>query len=299
MLYRVIAERAIREWNLAKNGENAYELANTENIGDLERGINEKLNGIGAIRIINSIVKAITNGVRDRMIPFFEGKTAESVATIFSDTIISGNESDELNTFLVLQNALSQVKDKEAFVLELINCVHNDWIRKFATRETFDKKLSEYTIHHYLNMYFIGWNEVAKDLIIIEPILNAGGMEINLEKLKGEYLTRVEEILVYEKIFNEADFFKLAIRKTEENTPLIDESVSYGWEILEALKNDEFVQKVLIKSSLEKGFGDLKTFYNSRGIIIPENKEDISENRGIIKAVMVEDIIRALKVHAF
>lgn len=299
MLYRVIAERAIREWNLAKNGENAYELANTENIGDLERGINEKLNGIGAIRIIKSIVKAITNGVRDRMIPFFEGKTAESVATIFSDTIISENESDELNTFLVLQNALSQVNDKESFILELINCVHNDWIKKFATRETFDKKLSEYTIHHYLNMYFIGWNEVAKDLIIIEPILNAGGMEINLEKLKEEYLTRVEEILVYEKVFDEADFFKLAIIKTEENTPLIDESVPYGWEILEALKNDEFVQKVLIKSSLEKGFGDLETFYNSRGIVIPENKEYINESRGIIKAVMVEDIIRALKVHAF
>ena len=266
---RVVTENGMKEWCLTVN-----------------------VDSITAKNTIEAASKGIVKGLRDRNISFIDGEPINDAAEVLKDAIINYDNFENIEVFEILKDALKQVSDKEKFVLEILDKIHKDWIAKNATRPTFDKKRSNEQIHQYLDTYFIGWNEVLKDLLFVEPILNIGGMEIDKDKLEEEYYNKIENIILENNLGSEEDFIKLAISQTEDNTPLMDESVTYGWEIMNAFKNYKDIQELLKKSSIENGFGSFIEFCENRGISIAF---DTGKIKSIIDAVYLKDVIKALK----
>lgn len=96
----------------------------------------------------------------------------------------------------------------------------------------------------------IGWKEVKSDLLFLNPILQSMGINIREEDLEKTYDDRVK------------DFFKSwDVKSIDELGEQISKGASFykslkGQEdILQALKDPEFVTKTLIPSIKEKGIG--------------------------------------------
>lgn len=185
--YRVIAEYIIKECSLSQ-GPKAEELAYNETIENLENGVDGKLVGVEARRVIDSVTKGILKGLKDRNIEFFLGETREN---ILFDAVMNDEDSDISYIFSKLKQSLSQVKDKESFVLEILATVYCD--ESLINDEMVDDITR---FHLYIDTFFIGWEEASKYLDYIEPILNAVGMEIDKEKLEKSYYNIADKIRI-------------------------------------------------------------------------------------------------------
>lgn len=135
--------------------------------------------------------------------------------------------------------------DPNVFIMDTLFAVHDGWVKdnekKFFARE---KK------HQHMPSELIGWKEAKADLLFIRPIFEAAGIEVNEEQLEKEYNRRVKEFFLDNKIYAPSDLMRL-LAQGEKFYP--------AWEgqedIIEALKNEDFVASTVIPQIDDNGIG--------------------------------------------
>ena len=73
-----------------------------------------------------------------------------------------------------------------------------------SSEKTFNKKVSRNQLRQYAPLELIGWNEVKSDLLFLNPILAAIGVNVDEQSLENEYHSMVASYLE-EKEINSPD----------------------------------------------------------------------------------------------
>ena len=141
------------------------------------------------------------------------------------------------------------------FMIDILSDVHDVWVK------TNSKKFNATTIkdgveiprakeYQHLPLQLIGFDEVKYDLIYVEPIANACGIEIDKKKLKEAYDKSVEDFFIKYNAKKISDFHD-EIMKGEEFYPALEGQDNVN----KLLKQGWYVSDIIIPQVEEKGVG--------------------------------------------
>lgn len=272
MPYRVIAEQAIEEWYLSL-GPEPHELAYNESIEDLENGIDQKMYGVGGKPSIVSGVDGIVSHLKKIGI-----QLPDNITEQFTSEIMSGKGTEDSQIYNIIGNALDEVPNMEELVLDSLVVTHDDWVERSSTEATFAKKESKDQLHQYLPLELIGWDEAAKDLLFLEPILNACGKDIDIEKLKEAYNQRTLKFLEENNIKNQDDLKQYILNGQYEALSRTES----GIEFKNRLTEDENLLAKMMENINKKGIGSVEQFLSEhKNTLTPSDIESAVSTLGI------------------
>ena len=191
-VYREIAKNALMNWN-GMSPEEADESILNSSVEDLESQVYAQ----GSIKeALSGINKALE--MRKR---FSEDGNTLSEARLFYEVLSSDkreNNVDEEKLFDAVLNSekdsdvfkdlgekLKGVEDKENFALDVLSVVHEGWIKNNLKKLNDPNRVGKR--YQFMPLEFIGIDEAKADLIFVEPIFKAAGMEIDEAKLGYKY----------------------------------------------------------------------------------------------------------------
>lgn len=188
-------------WNGLSDKEATHIVA-TQSFADLENqcwatsSIIYAINKIGDIlQLTNSRKEDFTNAILSKDHTFIN-LYDETIYKNISDKWKYANFNDEYKTLFILES------------------VHNGWVKDNVKK--FNKEGRENKRYQHLPLEIIGWKEAKADLLFVEPILNAIGVELNEEKLEKLYnskCARYYDLMDIEDVNDLADHI-LHINKT-------------------------------------------------------------------------------------
>ena len=118
----------------------------------------------------------------------------------------------------------SRVKNNNYEILNILSEIHDRWVENNASK--FNKEGREGKRYQHLPLELIGWKEVKADLLFLEPVLNAIGVEVDLKALETEYRYRCAQYFIDNKIESREDLEQHILNisetyhsVTESNTP--------------------------------------------------------------------------------
>ena len=121
----------------------------------------------------------------------------------FTQEVLGNSDSTKMldevkNRFAILRNQNQELADRLTAGLLLNACddVHKGWTGRNAS-PFFGKKDIKDQQYQYNTSEMIGWKEVKSDLLFIEPIAQAVGIEINEDEMKRAYGERVLDYCQY------------------------------------------------------------------------------------------------------
>lgn len=185
-VYREIAKNALKNWN-GLSDEEASEKAGSATFEQLEDAVGAKKSVVSAIcGIYDALAKRgiITKAEDDNDILKSEDDWHKDVPALESAVFKQEKTSD---IFKGLAEKLASVEDKENFTLDVLSTVHEYWVEdedniwKLRSPRRMGKR------YQVMPLELIGFDEAKSDLLFTEPILNAGGMEIDEQKLREAY----------------------------------------------------------------------------------------------------------------
>lgn len=169
-VYREIAKNALENWN-GLSSEEAEKEASEKSVDELE----------GSVYAMGSIESA-TNGIFSALEKRGIYSNADDGKKVV-DAVINSDKTAK--PFENLSEKLEKVGDKENFVLDVLSSIHDQWVEDNA------KKLAdparENKRYQGMPLELIGYKEAKSDLLFVQPILEASGMDIDDEKLKEAY----------------------------------------------------------------------------------------------------------------
>ncbi len=250
--YRVIAENAINNWQLAYGEKDAKTLASEEEIEGLEAGIDGEMYGVGGKPSIVSGTREIVEHLKRLGIELPENATEE-----FLSDVMTGKDSKDSQIFTLLGEKINQIPDIEELVYNSLVGTHDDWTERSSDEKTFQKKISRNQLHQYNPLEVIGWKEATADLLFIEPILKACGVDIDIEKLHQKYDEHVMSFLEENGISSQEDLKTFVLRGQYEAL----QRTESGREFYEQLKeNPELLDQMVANITGEKGMGSVEQF---------------------------------------
>ena len=233
-VYKQVAKDALVSWNGLSEEEATKKVLSTKN-SDLESEVYAQ----GSIdNAVQGIVSYMASGRRE--------VNYHTVKNMVMSSPIDSHALSNLFARSIEYKDKNESKNwKNEMALSALDRIHDGWVednqKKFMTR---DKK------YQHMPIELIGWKEVKSDLLFLNPILQSMGINIREEDLEKTYDDRVK------------DFFKSwDVKSIDELGEQISKGASFykslkGQEdILQALKDPEFVTKTLIPSIKEKGIG--------------------------------------------
>ena len=141
------------------------------------------------------------------------------------------------------------------FMIDILSDVHDVWVKNNS------KKFNSVNIkngqevprakeYQHLPLQLIGFDEVKLDLIYVEPIVNACGIEIDEKELKAEYDKSVEDFFIENNAKKISDFHD-EIMKGENFYPALEGQDNVN----ELLKQGWYVSDIVLPQVEEKGIG--------------------------------------------
>lgn len=141
------------------------------------------------------------------------------------------------------------------FMIDVLSDIHDVWVKNNS------KKFNSVNIkngqevprakeYQHLPLQLIGFDEVKLDLIYVEPIVNACGIEIDEKELKVEYDKSVEDFFIENNAKKISDFHD-EIMKGENFYPALEGQDNVN----ELLKQGWYVSDVVLPQVEEKGIG--------------------------------------------
>lgn len=133
----------------------------------------------------------------------------------------------------------------EKNILEILSQIHDNWVQNNGSK--FQARKKDY---QFVDLKLLPFNEVESDLIFLQPILEAVGIEINLLKLKETFFSMQNEYMLKNNITsheNLVDFLKrgsssYSALKGVKTNKKNDENEFV--EIDELLKNNDIVEEM-------------------------------------------------------
>ena len=146
--------------------------------------------------------------------------------------------------------------DISKFVIYILRQIHNTWVRnntkKFNAYTKDEDGDFVYRNKEYKHMPFelIGWYEVTKNYIFLEPILDSCDVTVNIDDVKIEYYNSVEAFFVENNCRTIKDFQE-KIEKADRFYPSLE-----GQETINSyLRKSVYVSDLLIPQKEKKGLG--------------------------------------------
>lgn len=141
------------------------------------------------------------------------------------------------------------------FMIDVLSDIHDVWVQNNS------KKFNSVNIkngqevprakeYQHMPLQLIGFDEVKSDLIFVEPLVNACGIEIDEKELKEEYDKSVEDFFIENNAKKISDFHD-EIMKGEDFYSALEGQENVN----ELLKEGWYVSDVLIPQIEEKGIG--------------------------------------------
>ena len=243
-VYREIAKNALKNWNGLTEEEATEKTTNLT-----ERELEEN---VGARSSIKSAIYGIYGALAERDIMDRDNRVYDEgfgfdISEVKADVretyfaVFRREKSDD--AFKNLAEKLEMVKDKEKFTLDVLSNIHNDWVEGNVAKLRDSSRMNKR--YQAMPLELIGFDEAKSDLLFLEPILNAGGMEVNEERLKEAYdaygdadSLRFKELARNSQAVNELESWKSTSIYTEGHEAVPELAMITG-DFCEALANKD------------------------------------------------------------
>ena len=216
-IYRTIAKDALKSWN-GLSEEEAGKISKESSYDELE-------SKIGAHSSIDAAGRGICEALVTRGLLEKYGKEYDALEDgFFEITDFDGEYNikhpnwaqESFNEALkIMSEKFEQVTDKEDFVLDVLDTIHDNWMDNNMDKLNDPKRTSKR--YQFMPLSLIGFNEAKSDLLFVRPILEAGGMNIDEEKLETTYENYNKGAKVLFTPENRYDLDKYSIDKTIKN----------------------------------------------------------------------------------
>ena len=284
-VYREIAKNALMNWNGLSEKE-ASEKASKESVDELE----------GQVYAKGSITAAI-DGIDQALEYFDKDGLDDELKTALAEGVINGEKNDKC--FKQLAEKLDVLKkwDHEGgvnsalFTLKALETIHDKWIEDNKAK-FFDPKRVE-KMYQFMPLQLIGSKEAKADLLFLEPILEAGGIEVNEELLDYGYNFQQKQFLHEQGVIHLLDSdekigrngaMKLINNLAEDIISNTEKYYKGNDEISDALKNSSYDAFAIS--------GQIGRQNHNDGIFAHYNKiKEKFEARDIEKAKSVTDLL--------
>ena len=185
--YQNIAKSALINWN-GLSVEEAEKKIQTETVQELE----QQVYAMGS-------VKYAVVGIGKQL------NLSEEEAVSLFDVAVNGPENAEI--FAVVTEKAKGFTDQQK--LGVLSTIHDGWVVDNSSEKTFNKKVSRNQLRQYAPLELIGWNEVKSDLLFLNPILAAIGVNVDEQSLESEYHSMVASYLEENQINSPNDLTDL------------------------------------------------------------------------------------------
>lgn len=242
-IYRKIAKDALKNWN-GLSDEEAEKKSRESSHEELEYSID-------ALTSILAANDGICEALKDRGLvddeERYDLRDGLEEIVCFDDDYTKEHpdwaKEEFDNTLRILTEKLEQVPDKETFVLDVLDNIHDKWIADNMEKLNDPKRVNKR--YQFMPLSIIGFGEAKADLLFARPILEAAGMGVDEEKLKNAYEDydkyNARKLFKPEKRYN---LDKYSISRTIENAD--PQPYAYVWRNLYArmqsyrFHNDEY-----------------------------------------------------------
>ena len=177
----------------------------------------------------------------------------------FRIAVSKGDAGAEI--FHIVGNKINELDDPNELIISALSEIHDGWVRKHESRFGQEGRNKQY---QHMPLELIGFKEAQIDLLFLSPILEACGVEYNLEELEQTYNAAVIRF-----------FRERGITTSEDLVPFIQKGAEF-YKALEGqdsittyLANPDNVRTVIIPSIEDKGIGSVEKF-------IAEHKKSIT-----------------------
>lgn len=176
-IYGEIAKNALMNWSGLSEQE-ASERVATSTFEELE-------SQIGAEGSITAAVNSIMENLEERAeVESAEGRElGEKLIRGLTGEKDGGEDFDE--SMGMFSEKLGKVIDKEEFVLDVLDGVHEKWIKDNMNKLNDHNRVGKR--YQFMPLSVIGFKEAMTDLIFVKPILEAAGMKIDQDELQDAY----------------------------------------------------------------------------------------------------------------
>lgn len=223
--------------------------------------------------------------------------TEKQTERLILDVNTSNKVSPELATEIV---AKMQGKGVEQTIIEILDVVHDGWVKDNPNK--FEARPKNY---QFVTLKLLDFKEASLDLLFLQPILEACGLEIDTMALKDEFLNEQEGYLQEQSIYSHEDLVQKLSMGAEFYPTLEGLETNKGVKggektlITELLKDLEITEKMasqveeritMPSLSLESKETELKTLETEEksiseaekliGILEKEKEKDIPEIGG-------------------
>lgn len=135
--------------------------------------------------------------------------------------------------------------DKNKSVLDILSTIHDTWVRNnpdnFLATKNGKPRDKEY---QFVPLELLSWKEVESDLVFLQPILEASGIEIDEETLQQEFEVRQTDFITKNELYSpkQIEYF---LSWGEKRYPALDGlETKNGGKITELLKDEQIRGKV-------------------------------------------------------
>jgi len=125
------------------------------------------------------------------------GLTEEQTNQLIIDVNTQNKVSPELAAEI---SSKMQTKGLEQTIIEILDVVHDGWVKDNPNK--FEARPKNY---QFVTLKLLDFKEASLDLLFLQPILEACGLDINSMALKDEFLQEQEQYLQEQSIYSHDD----------------------------------------------------------------------------------------------
>lgn len=125
------------------------------------------------------------------------GLTAQQTNQLIADISTQDRVSPELASEI---SARIQSKGLEQTIIEILDVVHDGWVKDNPNK--FEARPKNY---QFVTLKLLDFKEASLDLLFLQPILEACGLNIDTMALKDEFLQEQEQYLQEQEIYSRED----------------------------------------------------------------------------------------------
>lgn len=165
----------------------------------------------------------------------------------FKKAVYEGSEIEKIGQIkTAIENSGA---NPNSIIMDTIFSVHDGWVKD--NQKNFMESDERF---QYMPSELIGWEKVKKHLLVIKPIFETAGIEIDEQSLEEEYNNRVKEFFLNNRIESTTDLINLISQGKDFYSAL----EGYDDETLGDIEDTEFIEEMVTQEIETNGIGKIE-----------------------------------------